>query len=249
MQLPATPVAALCAAHSPLVLSGAGLSAESGLATFRGSTAALWERHRPEDLATPAAFARDPALVWRWYTARRQAAALAAPNPGHAAIAELATLRPGTTIVTQNVDGLLQQAGAADVLEFHGNLFVDRCSQESVSLQPDDVDRSAAVPRCRRCGALVRPGVVWFGEAIPPPVLDAAFAAAERADGVLVVGTSASVAPANALAGVAQRTGAWVTEINPAATAMSAAADHVLRGNAGDILPALIAAVREADGA
>ena len=243
MDLPRQLVAQFAAACSPLVLSGAGLSAESGLATFRGATGALWERYRPETLATPEAFQRDPALVWRWYRERRSAARRAIPNPAHQAIARLQTRRSGAAIVTQNVDGLLQRAGTNPVIEFHGNLFADVCMAGGNALVAADVDHDSLVPRCRRCGGPVRPGVVWFGEPIPGDIVDAAFAAADRADAVLVVGTSASVSPANSLAGVAQQNGAFVAEINTADTAISDSVDYVLRGKAGDILPSLVAAL------
>ena len=221
------------------------MSAESGLATFRGSDAALWERWRPEELATPEAFARDPATVWRWYRERRAAAASAQPNAGHRALATLERRRPQTVNVTQNVDGLLHRAGVRSVVEFHGNLFEDRCATEGIALESAEVDATGPLPRCRRCGALVRPGVVWFGEAIAELAIDAACQAAQRADGVIVVGTSANVAPANTLADLAAETGAWVLEINPASTAISDRVDHVLRAGAGDILPVLVAALAE----
>ncbi|MEO1036183.1 MAG: NAD-dependent deacylase [Pseudomonadota bacterium] len=241
MTLPTELVSQLSVAKSLVVLSGAGLSAESGLATFRDAADAHWAKWRPEDLATPEAFASHPDVVWRWYRERRQAALAAKPNPAHMALAELERRIDKVTIVTQNVDGLLQRAGVNDVVEFHGNLFIDRCSADGADLAPDDVDMTQIVPRCRRCGAAVRPGVVWFGEAIPANCIERAFSESSTADGMLVVGTSALVAPANSLASVARDAGAWVAEINVADTAISGSVEHVLRGRAGDILPQLVA--------
>ncbi|MEM8982911.1 MAG: NAD-dependent deacylase [Pseudomonadota bacterium] len=239
MPLPAELVNRVRSANALVVLSGAGLSADSGLATFRGTARSLWHNRRPEELATPAALANDPELVWRWHRERRRLALAATPNRAHAAIVELAAMVNRCVTITQNVDGLLQRAGATDVIEFHGNLFLDRCSRTNSECVPERAEPTAAVPHCTQCGAALRPGVVWFGEMIDSAVLEHAVAACDSTDGVLVVGTSATVAPANALASVARRAGAWIAEINPAETTISRSVDHVLRGQAGDILPAI----------
>ena len=183
------------------MLTGAGVSAESGIPTFREAQTGLWEKYDPLELATPEAFLRDPELVWRWYRWRRELVARAQPNAGHIALAQLAQRVPRLTLVTQNVDGLHQRAGSADVVEFHGNLFENRCFAEGCLV---DVTADAMVPTCPGCGALVRPGVVWFGEAIPGQALDASFAAATDCDVFLSVGTSSLVYPAAGLADVAR---------------------------------------------
>jgi NAD-dependent deacetylase len=205
--------------------------------TFREAQTGLWARYDPLELATPDAFARDPELVWRWYQWRRELVANAAPNAGHHALAELASLVPRLTLVTQNVDGMHQRAGSPDVIEFHGNIFANRCFADGriVEAQGDD-----GVPTCPYCGAHVRPGVVWFGEAIPEDALHAAFAAAGDCDVFLSVGTSALVYPAAGLGDVAREAGAVTIEVNPSPTGQSDTCTASLRGNAGDVLPKLV---------
>ena len=251
----------LADARAVLVLTGAGVSAESGVPTFRGA-GGLWKSHRAEELATPAAFARDPCLVWEWYAWRRALVAGCQPNAAHRALAELAARRPGTTIATQNVDGLHGRAAAelratveslagpggapappAPPIELHGSLFRVRCTlcgHAESHHGPIDASSRATLPRCGVCGALLRPGVVWFGEALEAPVLAAAMRAAERADVCLVVGTSAVVQPAASLAAITREAGGRVIEVNPAETPLSAIADEVLRGAAGDIVPGIV---------
>jgi NAD-dependent deacetylase len=226
------------------VLTGAGISAESGVPTFREAQSGLWEQYDPLDLATPDAFLRDPALIWRWYRWRRELVANAEPNPGHTAIATLATLVPRLTLVTQNVDGLHQRAGSNDVIEFHGNLFDDRCFAEGCIV---DCDAECEVPVCSGCGSNVRPGVVWFGEAIPESALNQSFAAAADCDVFLSVGTSSLVFPAAGLAEVANDSGATVAEINPNTTNMAAGFDYAIAGNAGRVLPEIITALAPND--
>lgn len=219
----------LRSARHVVVLTGAGVSAESGLATFRDPLTGLWARYRPEDLATPEAFERDPALVWAWYGSRRGAALAAAPNPAHLALARLEALVPRMTLVTQNVDGLHVRAGSRDPVELHGSLFRARCSREG-TVHEEAVDQALAaeqVPRCPECGAMLRPGVVWFGERLPEDALRRAMAAAGECDLFLAVGTSGQVYPAAALPGLAAASGAWVATINE---------------RAGEVLPALVAA-------
>ena len=219
------------------MLTGAGVSAESGVPTFREAQTGLWEQYDPLQLATPEAFARDPELVWRWYRWRRDLVASAEPNAGHRALAELQSLVPRLTLVTQNVDGMHQRAGSADVIEFHGNLFSDRCSAEGRIVQ---ATADEPVPLCPECGSYLRPGVVWFGEAIPEDALHASFAAAADCCVFLSVGTSALVYPAAGLADVAREAGAFTIEVNPSPTGQSESYSASLRGNAGKVLPQLV---------
>ncbi len=234
-------------AHT-VILTGSGTSAESGVPTFRDAQNGLWSRYRAEDLATPEAFARDPQVVWEWYEWRRGIVASVQPNPGHYAIVELQRRLRRVTLITQNVDGLHQRAGSADVIEFHGNLMRSKCSAEHCVVE---VDRSeqASPPRCPNCGELVRPDVVWFGEAIPDVELEAALAAAADCDLMMVVGTSAQVQPAASLAERARARGAVLVEINPEATPLTPRADFVLSGPSGRILPELVEALRGPGGA
>jgi NAD-dependent deacetylase len=228
------------AGPGPIVaLTGAGVSAESGLATFRGP-GGLWEGHDPQELATPGAFARDPLLVWRFYAWRRARAAEAAPNPAHRALAALATARPETRVITQNVDGLHERAGTPSVLRLHGSLWRVRCVEEGRE-QEDLRPELPLPPRCA-CGALLRPAVVWFGEGLPSHVLADATAAVRQAAVLIVAGTSSLVWPAAGLPGLARAAGAFVVEVNPEETPLSDDADEVLRWPAGRALPVLAAA-------
>ena len=229
----------LAAAEHVAVLTGAGVSAESGLPTFRDAMTGLWSAYRPEDLATPAAFARNPKLVWEWYAWRRQLAARAEPNPAHRALADLERLAPRLTLITQNVDGLHQRAGSRAVVELHGNLQRVVCSAERVVVEHWD-EASGAPPTCPRCGSLLRPDVVWFGEALPAVALEQALAAAARCDLFLAIGTSGVVEPAASLPRLAARSGAAVAVINLEAAAGDQVAQFVLRGPAGSLLPALV---------
>jgi len=235
-------IGALRSARFVAVLTGAGISAESGLATFRDAQTGLWARFDPHELATPGAFARNPQLVWDWYAWRRELAAAAAPNAGHVALVAFEQRVPEFSLVTQNVDGLHQRAGSRNVVELHGNIGRVKCSREGTPV-PQWESAAGSVPPCAECGALLRPDVVWFDEPLPRPVLAAAEDAARRCQVLLVVGTSAEVYPAAGLPQLAQRSGALVVEINPNATALSVTVDHVLRGTAGAVLPALLAAL------
>lgn len=221
-------------AKRPVVLTGAGISAESGIPTFRGA-GGYWRHYRAEDLATPQAFDRDPRLVWEWYESRREAVAKAEPNPGHYAIARL----PHATLITQNVDGLHERAGSQNVLRLHGSIWTIRCLTCGVETDDRRVPLPELPPRCG-CGGMQRPGVVWFGEGLPQEVWDNAEKAARNADLLLVVGTSAVVYPAASLAPLAARAGATVVEINPGETPLTAAVAYSLRGPAGEILPRLV---------
>ncbi|MBI5303133.1 MAG: NAD-dependent deacylase [Chloroflexi bacterium] len=227
------------------VLTGAGVSAESGIPTFRDAQTGLWRKFDPLQLATAEAFARNPKLVWEWYEWRRELCRDKQPNPGHIALAEMATLFSDFTLITQNIDGLHQRAGSREVIELHGNLERDKCARENIV-----VDRAQARARdgmfaCPRCGAYLRPDVVWFGETLPQESLDRAFRAAMQCDAFLAVGTSALVEPAASLPRVAKQAGAFVVEINPDETPLSPLADAVVRAKSGDALPALLAALRE----
>jgi len=226
-------------ARSVAALTGAGVSAESGVPTFRGNNG-LWKQRRAEDLATPAAFARDPKLVWEWYDWRRGVLALAKPNPGHYALAELEARVPKFTLITQNVDGLHELAGSRNVLRLHGSMWTLRC----LACDRERVDKRTPLPQIPpacECGGMLRPGVVWFGEPLPQDVWRDAEAAARSAEVFLVIGTSAVVYPAAGLAQIAKSSGARVIEINIAETSLSDGIDFFLQGPSGELLPQLIA--------
>ncbi len=226
------------------VLTGAGVSAESGVRTFRDA-GGLWEGYSPEDVATPEAFARDPALVWRFYHARRAGLRVARPNAGHLALADLEhQCGPGNfTLITQNVDGLHQMAGSQCVLELHGNLRRIRCSR-CAYLRDGGLEPLADLPRCPDCDHLLRPDVVWFGEALPQDLWIMAEDAVRVCDCLLVVGTSAVVWPAAGLILLARHQQAHVIEINVAQTDASASADVGLYGPSGQLLPAIVERLR-----
>jgi NAD-dependent deacetylase len=231
--------ARLLSARRVVALTGAGISAESGVPTFRGPEG-LWKTFRPEDLATSQAFARDPKLVWEWYAWRRERIAAVLPNAGHHALARLEERAPEFLLATQNVDGLHARAGSRRLLELHGSIWRLRC----LGCSAEHEERAALAelpPRCG-CGALRRPGVVWFGEALPEPVLREAFEASRAADVVLVVGTSSLVYPAAALPQAALAAGAFVIEVNPERTPLSAHCTLSLRGRAAEVLPSLVGA-------
>ena len=240
-------------AQEVVVLTGAGVSAESGVPTFRGPDG-LWRSHRPERLATPEAFARDPRTVWEWYAWRRSVVAGCAPNAAHFALARLALERAHVTLVTQNVDGLHHRAADAVAasailatraypLEVHGAVHRDRCSgcgRRSDARGDVDCTSERTLPRCASCGALLRPDVVWFGEPLDLDVLGAAFAAARSADVCLVVGTSSIVYPAASIPEIALRAGAAIIEVNPQETPLSPLAAVTIRAAAGTALPAVL---------
>ncbi len=228
----------LRAASSVAALTGAGISAESGIPTFRGA-GGLWRQFRPEELATPEAFARDPGLVWEWYAWRRELIAGAQPNPGHRALAELEQGKPQFALITQNVDGLHERAGSRNVLKLHGDIWISRCNDCGRERRDGQAPLEELPPRCE-CGGLLRPGIVWFGEALPASVWQAAEKAAQTAEVFLVIGTSAVVYPAAGLVWLARSAGAKVVEINPEETPLSGQADRSLRGSAGELLPRLL---------
>lgn len=225
-------------AHSIAVLTGAGVSAESGVPTFRGSDG-LWRQFRSEDLATPEAFARDPKLVWEWYDWRRGNMASARPNAGHYALAELQRRVPKFTLITQNIDDLHDDAGSRNVLKLHGSIWVLRCSGCGKEREDRTTPLPDIPPKCE-CGALLRPGIVWFGEMLPEDVWQEAEWAAEHAEVFLVIGTSALVYPAAGLAGIAKSAGAKVVEINIEETALTKRIHAFLRGPSAELLPQLV---------
>lgn len=239
----------LRAARRVAVLTGAGVSAASGVPTFRGPDG-LWRRHRPEDLATPAAFERDPQLVWEWYDWRRARIAGCAPNAAHVTLATWASRWPTYTLVTQNVDDLHERAGGASVLHLHGSIWHVRCAEGCGggrrARRLDAVPLDPLPPRCPSCRGLERPDVVWFGEPLDALTLERAADAVDAADVVLVVGTSAVVHPAAGLIGVAAAAGAFVVEINPDDTPWSGDVGLTLRAPAEIALPAIAAALDRA---
>lgn len=226
-------------ARTIAVLTGAGVSAESGVPTFREAQTGLWARYAPEDLATPQAFSRNPRMVWEWYQWRRQLVTEAVPNAGHLALAAMERRVPTLRVLTQNVDGLHQRAGSSQVVELHGNLFEDRCFREGVVLDRV-VESEEPPPRCPHCGGPVRPGVVWFGEPLPASAILEAEKICRAADFLLVVGTSGLVHPAAGLPARAKAAGAFVLEINPEPTPLTEIADASLRSNAVPALQALL---------
>ncbi|MER2512551.1 MAG: NAD-dependent deacylase [Nitrosomonas ureae] len=229
------------------ILTGAGISAESGIPTFRDALTGLWERFDAADLATADAYRRDKELVWGWYEWRRMKVLLSEPNPGHVAIARLAELLPQCTLITQNVDDLHERAGSRDVLHVHGSLHAPRCFAcarpfsfpDGVPVEPEG-GRRLKPPVCAHCGGYIRPGVVWFNECLSPDIWEAADHAIRICDVLLTIGTSGMVYPAASLPALAQRLGKTVIVINPNATEQDHYATHCLRGPAGQVLPALV---------
>ncbi|MBX7212710.1 MAG: NAD-dependent deacylase [Thermoflexales bacterium] len=238
-------IAALRAARDVMVLTGAGISAESGLPTFRDALTGYWATFRPEDLATPEAFERNPATVWAWYAERRLKARSALPNPGHLALVTLErwlSVRDRRfTLVTQNVDGLHVTAGQANVIELHGSLQKVKCFR---CAEPAPTwDETGKPPRCAHCGGPLRPDVVWFGEMLPVAALNAARAAAERCDVCLSIGTSGMVEPAASLPRIAAQRGATTLTLNLDVTDRATPPRFEVRARAGAFLPALVDAV------
>lgn len=241
--LPSELVEAVQAATSIVVLTGAGISAESGIPTFRDAMTGLWARYNPDELATPEAFRRDPSLVTRWYDERRQQAAIARPNPGHIALAQLQRWAKQQNrafcLVTQTVDRLHQAAGSYDVIELHGTLMVWRCTACHAETEERGGPFSKYPPRCI-CGGARRPAVVWFGETLPEESLTAAYGATRECDLFFSIGTSSQVYPAAGLMEQAKRAGAKIVEINPTRTRLTTLANWALPGKSGEILPLLV---------
>jgi len=242
-----TAATALAGARRVAVYTGAGVSKESGIPTFREPETGLWAQYDPMELATEEAYLRRPAFVWSWYEHRFGIVATAEPNPGHLAIAELERLLPRVVVITQNVDGLHQRAGSSHVIELHGTMHTFRClSGRHRGWRLEDVaDQSTKPPLCPTCGTMLRPEVVWFGEGLPADALSAAQQLSAGCDVMLVVGTSGVVYPAATVPLIARRAGATVIDVNPDRDELAAIADVHLRGSGGEVLPALVAAVRE----
>jgi NAD-dependent deacetylase len=245
--IPAALIGRLRRARSVVVLTGAGISAESGVPTFRDAQTGLWAQFDPLELATPGAFWRNAKLVWDWYAWRRELVAKAQPNPGHHALVTLEKRVPQFVLITQNVDGLHQAAGNAAPIELHGNIRRVKCSRDGTPVREWDDSSPREAPRCSACGAFLRPDVVWFEETLPDEALAQGEHAARDCEVMLVVGTAAEVYPAAMLPAYAHHHGATVVEVNPKPTRLSERVDFSLRGPAGIVLPALVSAAWPAD--
>jgi NAD-dependent deacetylase len=228
----------LSAARSVTVLTGAGISADSGVPTFRG-TDGLWKNFRAEDLATPEAFQRDPRLVWEWYNWRRELIATKRPNPAHDAVAQMEQRFDRFWLITQNVDGLHRDAGSRKLSEIHGNIWMVRCTQCRLVVENRDLP-IADLPHCAACGGLLRPHIVWFGESLAEEDLRRSGTALRSSDLCLIIGTSGLVYPAAGFASMAKQAGAFVVEINLDSTAHTDMVDASLQGRAKDVVPLLL---------
>ena len=224
-----------------VAITGAGVSQESGLRTFRDAQTGLWAQYKPEDLASPEAFSRDPKLIWDWYAWRREAVKGVRPNAGHYALVDIEARFPEFTLITQNVGGLHRMAGSRNVLELHGNIQRVRCA-ECYTFTETWGDDTESVPQCSICGGLLRPDVVWFGESLPRDQLEAAVETARTCDVFFSVGTSGVVQPAASLAHAARNRGAVVIEINAEPTPLTSKANYAFHGKSGEILPELVKA-------
>lgn len=218
------------------VSTGAGISAESGIPTFRGKDG-LWKEFRPEELATPTAFNQNPKLVWEWYDWRRGIIAQKEPNPGHKVLARWEKTFSAFSLITQNIDGLHHKAGSRNILELHGNIWKLRCTGEETITENYETPIKEIPPLCTDCGAILRPHVVWFGEDLSPTILQKAFLLSSECEVMFVIGTSAVVQPAASLPLAAGEAGAKIVEINPDPTPLTSYADFSFRGKAGEILP------------
>ena len=227
-----------------VVLTGAGISAESGVPTFRGQQG-LWKKFRPEQLATMESFLSSPEVVWEWYNWRRELIAEVKPNPGHYALQEMESFFSDFTLITQNVDNLHRVAGSKGILELHGNIYRNKCADCEFVLRDDLEIDPAEIPTCQRCGGKIRPDVVWFGEMLPRETIEKAFAKAEQAEVFFSIGTSALVQPAASLPLVAKRSGATLVEVNPERTPLSDLADFSFLAKSGELLPELVEKVKE----
>ncbi len=234
-------ITALQMAQHVVVLTGAGISAESGIPTFREAQTGLWAQYDPQELATPQAFRQNPHLVWEWYAWRRNLVARAKPNPGHLALAVMEKRVPQFTLITQNVDGLHQRAGSQNIVELHGNITRTKCFEDG-RIVTEWAENGEIPPRCPRCGGLLRPDVVWFGERLPVNVLRTAVSTAQSGDIFLAIGASAIVQPAASLPLEAVRRGKITIEINPSPTPITPSMHYPLSGPSGRILPALVQA-------
>ena len=235
----------LRSAKSVSVLTGAGISADSGVPTFRGAEG-LWKQYRAEELASPDAFARDPKLVWEWYSWRRELIATKVPNSAHEALALLAGQSLSFVLMTQNVDGLHRMAGSQNVLEMHGNIWKVRCTKCSTVTDNRDLP-IVFPPECSACGGLLRPHIVWFGESLDPNILDRCMHALQSCDVLLVIGTSGVVQPAASFALMAKSAGAYTVEINLDPTPSSGGMDLVINGKAKDVVPLLVSQTEDGE--
>jgi NAD-dependent deacetylase len=236
----------LAAVKNLVVITGAGMSRESGIPTFREAPGALWADYNPEEMATEQGFRNDPPLVWNWYVERRRNIGEKSPHPGHYAVADLEPLFDSFILLTQNIDDLHRKAGSQNMVEVHGNIFRFKCldNHHTVDKLPATDD---APPRCE-CGSYIRPDVVWFGEMLDEEDVDRAFRALSACEAVLVVGTSGLVYPVAGFPGVAKANGAFVVEVNPEETPITVLADVTIRSRAGDAMPALLERIRRLRG-
>jgi NAD-dependent protein deacetylase/lipoamidase len=234
-------VEALRKAQSVTVLTGAGVSQESGLKTFRDAQVGLWSQYKPEELATPQAFRANPQLVWDWYAMRRKKVESAKPNPGHYALSTMEDHIAKFTLATQNVDGLHQLAGSRNIFELHGNINHVKCF--TCGKRAERWDESEGVPHCDACGGLLRPDVIWYGESLPNLALRSAIRASSHCDLFLSIGTSGVVQPAASLLYTAKDAGSVIVEINPESTSAAGISDFFLQGRSGEILPGLVNAL------
>lgn len=218
------------------VLTGAGISAESGVPTFRG-TDGLWNNFRPDEIASPKAFKNNPGFVWEWYDYRRKIIIESKPNPGHFALAELERQKESLTLITQNIDGLHQIAGSQNIVEMHGNIWETRCTKCGVVEKNYEVPLSKLPPLCTNCGEIARPNVVWFEEVIPMRVIDSTLLAIDQCDLMLIIGTSGIVEPAASIGLVAKQSNKKVVEINLEDTPNTGLYDISIQGKSGEILP------------
>jgi len=242
IEIPGELIRFLRKAERVAALTGAGVSQESGLRTFRDAQTGLWTQYKPTELASPEAYERDPKLVWDWYTWRREAIKGVRPNPGHYALVDMAHHIPDFNLITQNVDGLHRMAGSPKIIELHGNIQRVKCS--SCGQQVEEwAEAEIDVPRCEACGGLLRPDVVWFGESLPRAALEMAVEAARTCHVFFSIGTSGLVQPAASLAYAARNRGAVVVEINAEPTPLTRKVDFALHGKSGQILPGLVQAV------
>lgn len=242
MELPAGLITVLLNAKKALVLTGAGMSAESGVPTFRDAQSGLWSKFRPEDLATPEAFREHPQIVWDWYAERRDNILKVRPNAGHSALAEMEQYFETLLVVTQNVDGLHQLAGSTNIVELHGNIMLSICSETGRHIENSWITSNPGRPPVspHHPRGFARPGVVWFGEALPEGAMNQATYAAMKCDVCFSIGTSSLVQPAASLPFVALNAGATVIEINPTPTPLSRIVNFSLQGTAVEALTAIM---------
>ena len=242
-EIPERLIEKLSQAKSVGILTGAGISAESGVPIFRGESG-LWRKFSPEELANFDAFMQNPDMVWEWYNYRRMIIEEVNPNPGHFALVELEKMFSSFVVITQNVDNLHQRAGSKNVVELHGNILRNRCLSCGRIVESKSLNFSEGAPRCPHCGGMLRPDVVWFGEMLPEEAVQKAYRAAETCDVFMVLGTSAVVYPAASFPEIAFRQGAFIVEINPETTPVTDFAHVSLRGKTGEILPRIVELIK-----